>query len=151
MAIIGEAEGKRPALARTAESDRALFDRLKVIVAELLAGGALSEKVLEWFQDRFAPYSSQHEFENWGAYCNYIRRNEIRSLKGDEVKSYEECEIANFLYLNGVAYEYEAPYEHDTATAGKRQYKPDFHLPGHGIYIEHFGLDAAGNTAPFVD
>ena len=151
MAIIGEAEGKRPALTRTAESDRTLFDMLKRIVADLLADGALSETLLEWFQDQFAPYKSEHEFPNWGAYWNYIRRNEIRSLKGDEVKSYEECEIANFLYLNGVSYEYEAPYEHETATAEKRQYKPDFFLPDHGIYIEHFGLDAAGNTAPSVD
>ena len=151
MAIIGDAEGKRPALARSAENDRALFDVLKGVVADLLADGALSETVLEWFQDQFAPYRSEHEFPNWGAYWNYIRQNDVRSLKGDEVKSYEECEIANFLYLNGVAYEYESPYEHDTATAEKRQYKPDFYLPTHGIYIEHFGLDAAGNTAPFVD
>ena len=63
----------------------------------------------------------------------------------------EECEIANFLYLNGVPYEYEAPYEHDTATPEKRQYRPDFHLPEAGIYIEHFGVDAEGRTAPFVD
>ena len=151
MAIIGDAEGKRPALARTAENDRALFDLLKGIVADLLAGGALSETLLEWFQDQFAPYRSEHEFANWGAYWNYIRRNDIRSLKADEVKSYEECEIANFLYLNGIAYEYEAAYEHETATAEKRQYKPDFFLADHGIYIEHFGLDAAGNTASFVD
>ena len=151
MAIIGEAEGKRPALAGTAENDRALFDLLRGIVADLLADGALSETVLEWFQDQFAPYRSKHEFATWGAYWTYIRRNDIRSLKGDTVKGYEECEIANFLYLNGVAYEYEAAYEHETATAEKRQYKPDFLLPDHGIYIEHFGLDAAGNTAPFVD
>ena len=151
MTIIGEAEGKRPALARSAENDRTLFDMLKNIVADLLAGGDLSETMLEWFQDQFAPYRSAHEFPNWGAYWNYIRRNDIRSLKGDKVKSYEECEIANFLYLNGIAYEYEAPYEHQTATAEKRQYKPDFYLPDHGIYIEHFGLDAEGNTAPFVD
>ena len=151
MAIIGEVEGKRPALARTAESDRALFDRLKGIVAELLAEGALSETVLEWFQDHISPYKSEHEFETWGAYWNYIRKNDIRSLKGDEVKSYEECEIANFLYLNGIPYEYEPPYKHETATTEKRQYKPDFFLHDHGIYIEHFGIDAAGNTAPFVD
>ena len=151
MAIIGDVEGKRPALARTAENDRALFDLLKGIVADLLADGALSETVLRWFQDGFAPYRSEHEFDTWGAYWNYIRRHDIRSLKGDKVKSYEECEIANFLYLNGVAHEYEAPYEHETATAEKRQYKPDFHLPDHGIYIEHFGLDAKGRTAPFVD
>ena len=129
MAIIGDAEGKRPALARSAENDRALFDLLKGIVADLLADGALSETVLEWFQNQFAPYRSEHEFATWGAYWNYIRRNDIRSLKGDTVKSYEECEIANFLYLNGVSYEYEAAYEHETATAEKRQYKPDFYLP----------------------
>ena len=151
VAIIGDAEGKRPALARSAENDRALFDLLKGIVADLLAGGDLSETLLEWFQDQFAPYRSEHEFPTWGAYWNYIRRNDIRSLNGDTVKSYEECEIANFLYLNGVTYEYEAPYEHETATAERRQYKPDFYLPAHGIYIEHFGLDAAGNPAPFVD
>ena len=151
MVIIGDAEGKRPALARTAENDRALFDRLKGIVADLLTDSALSVSLLEWFQDRFASYRSEHEFGNWGEYWNYIRQNDIRSLKGDRVKSYEECEIANFLYLNGIAYEYEAPYEHETATAEKRQYKPDFHLPDHGIYIEHFGLDAEGNTAPFVE
>ena len=67
------------------------------------------------------------------------------------VKSYEECEIANFLYLNNIAYEYEAPYKHQTATARKRQYKPDFFLPEDDVYIEHFGIDAEGNTAPFVD
>ena len=99
----------------------------------------------------FAPYRSQEEFRNWGEYHDYIRKFDIRSLKGETVRSFEECEIANFLYLHGVAYEYEAPYEHDLATSEKRQYKPDFHLPEHGIYIEHFGIDAAGNTASFVD
>ncbi len=151
MAIIGEAEGKRPALAATTESDRALFDLLKGIVADLLADRELSATLHEWFQDRFAPYKSEHEFRNWGEYHDYIRKFDIRSLKGETVRSFEECEIANFLYLNGVAYEYEAPYEHDLATSEKRQYKPDFHLPEHGVYIEHFGIDTEGNTAPFVD
>ena len=151
MEIIGEVEGMRPTLARTAETDRALFDRLRHIFSDLLEDSELSETVLEWFQGQFSPFRNEHEFESWGAYWTYIRKNDIRSLKGDVVKSYEECEIANFLYLNGIAYEYEAPYRHQTANARKRQYKPDFFLPDHGVYIEHFGLDAAGNTAPFVD
>ena len=100
---------------------------------------------------QFAPYRSHQEFRNWGEYWDYLRRFDIRSLKGEKVKSMEECEIANFLYLNNVPYEYEAPYEHDTATREKRQYLPDFHLPEAGIYIEHFGLDDEGRTAPFVD
>ncbi len=151
MAIIGEAEGKRPALAAAAENDRKLFDLLKGIVADLFANSRFSATLQEWFQERFAPYKSEHAFRNWGEYHDYIRKYDIRSLKDETVRSFEECEIANFLYLNGIEYEYEAPYEHDLATSEKRQYKPDFHLPEHGIYIEHFGIDAAGNTAPFVD
>jgi len=151
MAIIGEAEGKRPTLAATAENDRTLFELLKEIVADLLADRELSATLHEWFREGFAPYKSEHEFKNWGEYHDYIRKFDIRSLKGEIVRSFEECEIANFLYLNGINYEYEAPYEQDLATSEKRQYKPDFHLPQHGIYIEHFGIDAAGNTAHFVD
>ena len=150
MSIIGEAEGRRPSLARTAEDSRALHRLLKGIVTDLLADRILSENLLRWFQGQFAPYTSEHQCRNWGEYWDYIRRYDIRSLKGEPVKSLEECEIANFLYLQGVPYEYEADYEHDTATAEKRQYRPDFHLPDAGIYIEHFGLDAEGRTAPFV-
>ena len=151
MSIIGKAEGKRPSLARAAEDDRALIDLLKEILYGLLAAGQVSDALLRWFMGQFAPYRSHHEFRNWGEYWDYLRRFDIRSLKGEKVKSMEECEIANFLYLNGVPYEYEAPYEHDTATPEKRQYRPDFHLPEVGIYIEHFGVDAEGRTAPFVD
>ena len=151
MSIIGKAEGKRPSLARAAEDDRALIDLLKKILAGLLADGEVSWALSTWFMDQFAPYRSDHEFRNWGEYWDYLRRFDIRSLKGEVVRSMEECEIANFLYLNGVLYEYEAPYEHDTAAPEKRQYRPDFHLPEAGIYIEHFGLDAEGRTARFVD
>ncbi len=151
MAIIGEAEGRKPSLARSAESDRALFDLLKDIIAELLRDSDLAETLLSWFGEHFAPYRSEHDFRSWGEYWDYIRKHDIRSLKGEMVRSFEECEIANFLYLHGVPYEYEAPYEQDTATSRHRQYRPDFHLTEAGIYIEHFGLDANGNTAPFVD
>ena len=151
MRIIGEAEGKRPSLSPTAEDDTALSRLIRGILAELLDDGAVSRELLDWFQGQFAPYRSRHDFDSWGAYLAYIRAHDIRSLAGEKVKSFEECEIANHLYLNAIPYEYEAPYEHETATPSKRQYKPDFHLPLHGIYIEHFGLDAQGNPPPYVD
>ena len=151
VSIIGEAEGKRPSLARVAEDNRALLELLKRIVAGLLAEPGKSRILQRWFQDQFAPYKSEHEFRTFGEYWDYIRRYEILSLKGEQVKSFEECEIANFLYLNGVPYEYERDYEHDTATSQKRQYQPDFYLPDAGIYIEHFALSATGETPPFID
>ena len=150
-AIIAEAEGKPPAVAKVAEDEKALLVLLKDIVSGLLSDEKLSRILRRWFQEFFSPYRSQHEFKNLGEYWNYIREHEIRSLKGDKVKSFEECEIANFFYLNGVSYEYEAQYEHDTRTSQRGQYKPDFHLPDAGIYIEHFALNASGNTPPFID
>lgn len=151
MAIIGEAEDRKLSLAKVAENNRALLDLLKKFIGEMLQNREHAGHLRSWFQSQLAPYRSTHEFSNWGEYWDYIRQNDIRSLNGDTVKSYEECEIANFLYLNGVPYEYEAPYEHNTATSRHRQYKPDFHLPEAGIYIEHFGLNKAGNPAPFVN
>ena len=53
MEIIGKVEGKRPALARTAETERALFDQLRHIFTDLLKDSELSETVLEWFQGQF--------------------------------------------------------------------------------------------------
>ncbi len=150
LAIVGKVEGRRPALAKVAEDDRALLHLLKGIVADLVAEKEVSETVLDWFQEQFAPYRSQHEFRSWGEYWDYIRRHQIRSLKGERVKSFEECEIANFLYLHGVDYEYERVYVHDTSTSEKGRYRPDFYLPESGIWIEHFGIDAEGRTAPFV-
>ena len=151
MAIVGEVEAKRPALATTAEDSWALLKQIHGIIADLLAEREISEDLIEWFESGFAPYKSPHEFENWGGYHDYIRKYDIRSLKGELLRSFEECEIANFLFFNGIRYEYEASYKHDLSTATKRQYKPDFYLPEHGIYIEHFGVDAEGKTAPFID
>jgi hypothetical protein len=31
----------------------------------------------------------------------------------------------------------------------RRQYKPDFFLPDHRIYIEHFAVDEAGSPPPW--
>ena len=87
MAIIGEAEGKRPTLAATAENDRTLFDLLKGIVADLLADDELSGTLHEWFRGEFAPYRSEHEFRNWSEYHDYIRKFDIRTLKGRMIKA----------------------------------------------------------------
>ena len=149
--IIGEVQGRVPSVASVAKDRFGLRNLLEGFVEALRDDPRMSKSVLNWFQHSFAPYKSQHDFKSWGEYYDYLRSFSIRALNGERVKSFEEVVIANFLYLNGVRYEYEAHYERDTATAKKRQYKPDFHLPDFGIYIEHFGLDAQGETAPYID
>lgn len=67
---------------------------------------------------------------------NIISKSTLDTIQGERVKSVEELIIANFLYLNGVEYEYEKPYPHD-----QTMYRPDFFLTEYNIYLEHFGVD----------
>ncbi|WP_425404067.1 UvrD-helicase domain-containing protein [Hwanghaeella sp.] len=80
-------------------------------------------------------------------------------MAGERVRSFEELEIANWLYVNGIEYEYEPDYEHPLPKNDKRAYTPDFRLKESGVYIEHFGVRKARGhdgairltTAPYVD
>ena len=57
--------------------------------------------------------------------------------------------IANWYFINGIEYTYEAPYEYDVSTRDKRQYMPDFKLKKYPIYHEHYGIDKAGEASQF--
>lgn len=64
------------------------------------------------------------------------------TLKNERVKSIQELQIANFYFLNGINYYYEAPFrEADLSTNDNRQYLPDFYLVDYGIYHEHYGVN----------
>ena len=93
-------------------------------------------------------YRSAFDFKTPVEYDDYIRGVELRTLSGDLVKSFEELRIANYLTEHSVRFEYEAPYEAPTATRQYGQYRPDFFLPDHGIYIEHFALNEQGRPPP---
>ena len=151
LAIIGRAEGRRPALAGFAGDPRAFIDLVRSIAEELIGDPVHGRELVNWLVCGATPYRNQDEFTSWGEYWDYIQSQEVRSLQGERVRSLEECYIANFLYLNGVAYEYEGRYEHETATEDKGPYRPDFHLSESGIYIEHFALGRDGRTPPFID
>ena len=56
-----------------------------------------------------------------------------------------------FLFVNGVSYEYEREYFLTEKIQSTRIYRPDFYLSDLNIYIEYFGTDENGDTAPFID
>lgn len=76
--------------------------------------------------------------------------NKLETIKNEFVKSQQELVIANFLFINGINYEYERAYEHDTATPEKRQYTPDFYLPDYKLYLEHYGINRQGRTPQYT-
>lgn len=92
---------------------------------------------------------SEFDFKSMQEYREHLKKNPPVSLKQEKMKSYGEVEIANFLFLNGIKYEYETPYRVDTRTKEFGQYKPDFYLPEYDIFIEYFGIDRNGNPPDY--
>ena len=101
--------------------------------------------MLETYIVEYYSYENIEEvFNSFGDYVKYYaqRKDILYTIKGERVKSFEEKQIANYLYINGIEYEYEKEYKYNTKNESyKNQYKPDFYLPEYDMYIEHFGVD----------
>lgn len=94
---------------------------------------------------------SEFEFKTQAEYEEYLRLNPPVTINKEEVKSYGEMDIANYLAQNSVRYIYEAPYKIDTRTSEYGQYKPDFYLPDYDIYIEYFGINKNGAVPSYFN
>lgn len=150
LSVIAESSAK-PSLCKWATDSHEFSTLLKGTILSKMKDTVFFKNITKYFIEYFIPYKNEFDFKNSGEYYNYIKNYEIRTFNNEKVKSFEECEIANFLRLKNIEYEYEARYKYDTATSKKRQYEPDFYLPQYDIYIEHFGISRDYKTAPYVN
>ena len=166
--IVGEATGKKPRVSKLQEDIAEFYKLINSVITDLTKKDiAYNQRVIDYFVTHLIPYESEFDCEQQGEYFAALKEADIYSLKSrielaekrgglvslkiEQLKSFEEVVIADFLFVNGIKYIYEHPYEIDTASTDKTQYLPDFYLPDYEIYIEHFGIDREGSTAPFVD
>lgn len=158
--IIRQVEGQAPALVAHASDDTRYYALLReILLTEIATRDGPCALLLSWFAEFYRPYKTEWDFNTRAEYDQYVRTTELRTLNGDLVKGFEELVIANWLYLNGIAYEYEPDYEHVLPENNRQAYTPDFRLTESGVYIEHFGVRKArgadGNTrlttAPHID
>lgn len=72
------------------------------------------------------------------------------TINNEKVRSIDECRIANFLFINGIDYEYEPVYRYGFENSTK-PYCPDFLIKQGDkvIYLEHFGISENGNNNRF--
>ena len=144
MKIITEVENKKPTI-YTANIKQFIKNEINKLCEDKSYFNKLCLYIF-FYGDK---NKSEFEFENEEEYQMYLKSNPPTTLKGETVKSYGEVMIANFLYINGLKYEYEMPYKFDTATMEYSQYKPDFYLPDYDIYIEYYGIDRNGEVAKY--
>jgi DNA helicase IV len=158
--VICEVEKKQPSI-----FDEKQFKPILINCFEKLVNDRnYLQKVTTYFNGFLKPEKSQDDFENQGAYIQYLKDQNFKSYKTKKisykgkmtykmeiVKSIEECKIANFLLFNSVDYEYELPYKYNTATIAYRQYKPDFTInpKSDAVYLEHFGINKKGEVPAF--
>ncbi len=149
--IIAQVEGIVPSINPMAEDSHLRARFVDEQLKRLLQNNDYKSRLITYFV-RFAyPYKSAFQFKSLGEYNCYILENDIRTFQGELVKSFEECEIANFLYRQGISYRYESNYEVSTSGPDYRVYQPDFYLPDYGIYIEHFAVNEHNQTPSFID
>ena len=146
--ILKEVESSPPTPAKHAD-DPIKFRKLiqNILMEDVIEQPGMESILRKWFEEFYIPYKSEWDFESLNEYYNYLSSinrynksgNDLRTIKGDKVRSYEELLIANWLFLNDIDYEYEPDYEFKTSPHNIT-YRPDFKLLESGIYIEHFGV-----------
>ena len=79
------------------------------------------------------------------------RTKYIKTITGEYLRSVQEVQIANFLYLNGLDYEYERAYPYESPTRNKK-YTPDFYIRQgeHVVWLEHYALSESGYNSVFT-
>lgn len=144
LSVIGKSTGRKPSLAEWAEPGRDI-PMIVQIIEDLRTTDRKFRQDWDLFRTVFGRDIGQSGLPSQAnAFINGKRG--ILTANGDIVKSEEERMIADWLFFNGIRYEYERPYEHDTATEDHRQYHPDFFYPEIGLYHEHFALDKNGRA-----
>lgn len=132
----------------------------------IMKNESIVNKLIMFFASYFdAPYEGDdlNAFFNNIAKANYsTMRSDLEDFKREVIdartkksvtiqneilRSHQEVEIANFLYLNQIDYDYEPIYQYHVLSA-RKPYTPDFMIrKGEKIaYLEHFGISENGEN-----
>ncbi|SER83956.1 UvrD-helicase domain-containing protein [Pedobacter rhizosphaerae] len=94
------------------------------------------------------PLRDEFSFASPEEFLAYSKNAKHISLNGLQLRSATALQIANFLYLHGVSFQYEAPYPNINVDIKAQLpfYAPAFFLPEYNIYLEHFCVNEDGNV-----
>ena len=122
-------------------SNKALSDFVNNIIRKNI-NEDLNKKLAKYFSEYLVPFSPDVG-KTEDEYLRWKNTTQLITLNKDYVKSYGEILIGNFLYINNIQHSYEERYPGEN-------YHPDFHISNSKTYIEYYGIDKNGNTAPWI-
>ena len=119
----------------------------------------LSEDVFQFSDlNQYHLFKAAQDFETMksglGEYVRKVeqqRSKKVKTITGEYLRSVQEVQIANFLYLNGLDYEYERVYPFGSPSRNKK-YTPDFCITQgeHVAWLEHYALSESGYNSLFT-
>ena len=142
--------------------ESAIFDNKQLMRNLVLFMGYyfdLSEDVFKFDSlNQYHAYKAEQDYETLrsglGEYIKKVEEQRSRKTKtivGEYLRSIQEVQIANFLYLNGLDYEYEKVYPYGSPSRRKK-YTPDFCITQgeHVAWLEHYALSESGYNSMFT-
>jgi len=136
--------------------EKAIFDNKPLMRNLVLFLGYyfdLSEDVFKFENlNQYHLYKATQDYETLRSGLDeYVRKvaqqrtKQIKTITGEYLRSVQEVQIANFLYLNGLDYEYERVYPYESPSRNKK-YTPDFFIKQgeHEAWLEHYALTESG-------
>src|SRR5690606_8127661 len=103
----------KPALSALAADSAALVAALGQHLRTLFDDPAAQAEVVELVAYYLYPYRSPFDFATAEEYRHYVRDHELKTLRGEKVRSHEHLVIANWLHVNGIPYAYRRAYAYD--------------------------------------
>ena len=128
-----------------------LYNLIDDVIRE--ARNGQRERFLDHYTKFLFHYDHTHlkeaDFDSRSEYIAERREESYETFAGETVASQAERTIADFLFTHDVTYQYEAVATWAESDDDKGEYRPDFYLPEHDLYIEHWGIDEDGEVAPW--
>ena len=132
LKILTEKYGFKPSVVRECYLDDTINDYIN---NDLINDASNITNFIELFAYYSQSYVDESDYSSKTAYSNdmkssdletlksrsYIDKDDRKSIKGEMVKSLAELQIANYLYINGIDYQYEEKYKYQTATKEFKQ------------------------------
>ena len=153
---LRELREEKRAFDATSEYETAFITKFIETVQRIAADDELSKTAIDSIKKRLQGKSDNNPLSTEDPIIRDIsdlvvslirsKEYERTSLRNELLKSREEVKIANYLFLHGINYEYEAEYPFDEKDNYRKRYRPDFYLPDDDVYIEHFGINKNGRA-----
>ena len=143
-----------------------LFETLKKYLIERMEDASFMRKINLFFASYLeTPFDSDKSVELYklnlahgdystlkselDEYQETLAKKKI-TIRSERVRSFQECQIANFLFVNGIDYEYEPIYPY-CIPGSQKPYTPDFRITqGDKVfYLEHYGINEDGTNWRF--